>query len=129
MPVPNSVKVHHTHHAHSYRVSFHAKLRFVSQTKRAGSLLRFLRVINADAEVLRLAVCKLYPARYGRVMTVSLSSCTQQVVAVDFSQPRGISCLGWSRQEHIWHGMISRCKPTVFTLPPITCGVTLYYCI
>lgn len=97
-----------------------------------GLLLQFLRVINADAEVLRLAVCKLYPARYGRaedVMTVGLSSCTQQVVAADFSQPGGISCLGWSRQEHIWHGMISRCKPTVFTLQPITCGVILYYCI
>ena len=39
--------------------------------------------------MLRLAVCKLYRARYGRaddVMTVSLSSCTQQVLAVDMSQ-------------------------------------------
>ena len=50
---------------------------------------QFLRVINADAEVLRLAVCKLYPARYGRaedVMTASLSSRTQQVLAVDISE-------------------------------------------
>jgi len=49
----------------------------------------FLRGINADAEVLRLAVCKLYPARYGRaedVMTASLSSRTQQVLAVGISE-------------------------------------------
>ena len=34
-------------------------------------------------------MCKLYPARYGRaedVMTASLSSCTQQVLAVDISE-------------------------------------------
>jgi len=48
-----------------------------------------LRVVNADAEVLRLAVCELYPARYGRaedVMTASLSSRTQLVSAVDISE-------------------------------------------
>ncbi len=42
-----------------------------------------LRVINADAEVLRLAVCKLNPAIYGRdedVMTACLSSRTQQIL-------------------------------------------------
>ena len=45
--------------------------------------------VNADAEVLRLALCKLNPARYGRAedaMTGSLSSCAQQVLAVDFSE-------------------------------------------
>ncbi|DBB15671.1 TPA: hypothetical protein ACH3X3_003920 [Trebouxia sp. C0006] len=44
-----------------------------------------LAAINADAEVLRLAVRKLYPARYGRaedVVIVSLSSRTQQVLAI-----------------------------------------------
>jgi len=51
--------------------------------------LHILWVINADAEVLRLAVCKLNPARYGTaedVMTASLSSRTQQVLAVDISE-------------------------------------------
>ena len=36
-----------------------------------------------------MAVCKLNPARYGRaedVMTASLGSCTQQVLAVDVSE-------------------------------------------
>ena len=44
-----------------------------------------LAAINADAEVLRSAVRKLYPARYGRaedVVIVSLSSRTQQVLAI-----------------------------------------------
>ena len=48
-----------------------------------------MRVINAEAEVLRVAVCSRCPARYSRtegVMTVSLSSCTQQVLAVNFSE-------------------------------------------
>ncbi len=46
-------------------------------------------VLAGDAEVLRLAVCKLNPARCGRaedVMTASLSSCAQQVLAIDFPQ-------------------------------------------
>jgi len=46
-----------------------------------------LRVINA--EVLSFRECKLYPAGYGRsedVMTASLSSRTQQVLAVDISE-------------------------------------------
>jgi hypothetical protein len=45
-------------------------------------LLHFLQVISAEAEMLRLAVCKLYSGRYIRVedvMTASLSSRTQQV--------------------------------------------------
>jgi len=69
-------------------VSFYAKLRFVSQTQRACSLQQFLRVIRS-AQVGSTLVCKLYPARYGRaedVMTASLSSCTQQVLAVDISE-------------------------------------------
>jgi len=39
--------------------------------------------------VVRLAVCKLNPARYGRaehVMTDGLSSCTQKVLVVDISE-------------------------------------------
>jgi len=74
-------------------VSFYAKLRFVSrhdtESLFIAEIQQFLRVINADAKVLRLAVCKLYPARYGRaedVMTASLSSRTQQVLAVDISE-------------------------------------------
>jgi len=86
--------VQQPHHARSHcRVSFYAKLRFVSrhdtESLFIAEIQQFLRVINADAEVLRLAVCKLYPARYGRaedVMTASLSSRTQQVLAVDISE-------------------------------------------
>jgi len=69
-------------------VCFYAKLRFVSQTHRACSLQQFLRVIRS-AQVGSTPVCKLYPARYGRaedVMTASLSSRTQQVLAVDISE-------------------------------------------
>jgi len=91
---PNSVKVQQPHHAHPHcRVSFYAKLRFVSwhdtESLFIAEVHHFLRGINADAEVLRLAVCKLYPARYGRaedVMTASLSSRTQQVLAVGISE-------------------------------------------
>ena len=75
------------------RVSFYAKLRFVSRHDTESLFIaeieQFLRVINADAEVLRLAVCKLYPARYGcseDIMTASLSSQAQQVLAVDISE-------------------------------------------
>ena len=62
-------------------------------SKGARSQLQLLGVVTADAEVLTLAVRKLiaivYHARCGRaedVMTVSLSSCTQQVLAVDMSK-------------------------------------------
>ena len=79
----------HTHRIHSHcRVSFYAKLRFVSQTRRACSLQQLLQVIKT-AQVGSTVVCKLYPARYGRVedvMTASLSSRTQQVLAVDISE-------------------------------------------
>ena len=83
MPVPNFGRsAAHTSRSHC-RVSFGVKLRFVHQTQRASSQLW---VNNAAAEVLSLAVCKLHPARYGTaedVMTASLTSCTQQVLAVD----------------------------------------------
>ena len=76
----------HTHRAHSHcRVSFYAKLRFVSRTQRACSLQQFLRVIR-NAQVGSTLVCKLYPARSGRaedVVTAGLSCRTQQVLAVD----------------------------------------------
>ncbi len=56
-PISVTLKVQHTHHARSHcRVSFYAKLRFVSQAQRVRSWLQFLQVINVDAEVLRLAV-------------------------------------------------------------------------
>ena len=35
-----------------------------------ASQLQFLQVTNVDAEVLKLAVCKLYPASYGRAEDV-----------------------------------------------------------
>jgi len=73
-----------------------------------------LWVINADAEVLRLAVCKLNPARYGTaedVMTASLNSRTQQVLAAaghKAGHSHGGKQAVWrSLQEHVWHGMIS----------------------
>ncbi|DBB15636.1 TPA: hypothetical protein ACH3X3_003847 [Trebouxia sp. C0006] len=65
------------------RVSFFAKLRFVSwhdtESLFTAEIQQCLRGINADAEVLRTAQCKLHTARYGRaedVMTASLSSRT-----------------------------------------------------
>jgi len=86
--------VQQPHHARSHcRASFYAKLRFVSwhdtESLFIAEVQQFLRGINADAEVLRLAVCKLYPARYGRaedVVTASLSSRMQQVLAVGTSE-------------------------------------------
>ena len=91
---PDSVKGQQLHHAGSHcRVSFYAKLRFVSRHDAKSVFIaeiqQFLWVIITDVEVLRLAVCKLYSARYGRVeevMTASLSSRTQQVLAFDISQ-------------------------------------------
>ena len=131
MPLPTSVQVQHTHHACSHcRVS--SKLSFVSQTQRAQPWLQFAQAINADAEVLRVAVCNRCPARYGTaedVMTASLSSCTQQVLAVNFSQLDTKLVTATERHQlsglvqaktHVWHGMISRCRLTVFMLQPIT---------
>jgi hypothetical protein len=88
---PKLVELQQPHHARSHcRVSFYAKLRFVSwhdtEIQFIAEIQQFLQVINADAE---LAVCKLYPARYDRVedvMTASLSSRTQQVLVVDISK-------------------------------------------
>ncbi len=91
---PNLVTVQQPHHACSHcRVSFYAKLRFVSwhdtESLFIAETQQFLRGISVDAEVLRLAVCKLYPARCSRaedVMTASLCSHTQQVLAVGISE-------------------------------------------
>jgi hypothetical protein len=89
-------------------VSFFANLRFVSwhdtESLFTAEIQQCLQGINADAEVLRSAQCKLNPAWYGSaedVMTASLSSRTQQVMFDDmtqsWSQPwREASCLGWS---------------------------------
>ena len=90
----DSIKEQQPHHACPYcRGSFYAKLCFVSRHDTENLFIaeiqQFLRVVNADAEVLRLAVCKLHPAKYGRVedvMTASLSSRTQQVLAGDTSE-------------------------------------------
>jgi len=108
-------------------VPFYAKLRFVSHTQRACSQLQFLRVIDADAEVLRLAVCKLYRARYGTaedVMTASLSSRTQQVLAVDISELD--TKLVTTTERHKLFGLVYKntsgmiCRLSVFMLRPIT---------
>ena len=116
---PDSIKEQRPHHACPYcRGSFYAKLCFVSRHDTENLFIaeiqQFLRVVNADAEVLRLAVCKLHPAKYGRVedvMTASLSSRTQQVWLVTlqswtqrWSQPqREQSCLGWcTRRRLAW---------------------------
>ena len=76
-----------------------------------------MQVTNADAEVLRLAVYELYPARQGRaedVMTASLRSRTQSLLAVHISEldrklvtaTEGTSCLGWSTRTRLaWHDL------------------------
>ena len=63
------------------RVSFYARLRFVSQ----HGTKQFVVV----AEVLRLIVCRQYPAECGRaevVMTASANSQAQQMLAVGISE-------------------------------------------
>ncbi len=124
---PNSVKVQQPDHARSHcRVSFYAKLRFVirhdTESLFIAEIQQFLQGISADAEVLRLAACKVYFARYGRaedVMTASLSSRTQQVLAVDISEPtqswsqpqREPSCLGWCTTTRLaWHDLKMRAQ-------------------
>ncbi|DBB15652.1 TPA: hypothetical protein ACH3X3_003863 [Trebouxia sp. C0006] len=56
------------------RVSFFAKLRFVSwhdtESLFTAEIQQCLRGINADAEALRAAQCKLNPARNGRAEDV-----------------------------------------------------------
>ena len=90
MPVPCfSQCAAHTHHTCSRcRVAFYTQLRFVNRTQKACSLQQILRIIRS-AQVGSTLVCKLYPARYGQaedVMTASLSSRTQQTLAVDISE-------------------------------------------
>lgn len=62
------------------------KLRFITRTGTQNLFMTeiqyFPRVVNGDGEVSRLAVCKLYPAKYGlpglrgtkHVMSASLSA-------------------------------------------------------
>ena len=90
MPVPCfSQCAAHTHHTCSHcRVAFYTQLRFVNRTQKACSFQQLLRIIRS-AQVGSTLVCKLYPARYGQaedVMTASLSSRTQQILAVDISE-------------------------------------------
>ncbi|DBA87963.1 TPA: hypothetical protein ACH3X1_004948 [Trebouxia sp. C0004] len=81
------------------RVSFYPKLRFItrhgSETLYIAEVQPFLRAVNGAADVLRLAVCKLYPARYGLpdmrstedIMTAKFQSQNAQtVLAVDVSE-------------------------------------------
>ena len=84
------------------RVSNFVKLRFVSRTGNESlyiaEIQHFLRAVNANGETLRLAVCKLLPARYGLpkmkptrdVMVATLSTAGEdrvyEVSAVDISQ-------------------------------------------
>ena len=80
-------------------MSFYAKLRFITRNGTENLYIaesqQFLRVINGDADVLRLAVCKLYPAKYGipgmhatqDIMTASLNNqAALEVLAVDISE-------------------------------------------
>lgn len=84
-----------------HRVSFYSKLRFITRTGTAtlfiAEIQHFLRVTNAAAEVLRLAVCKVYPATYGLpgmratqdILSASLGLGNQQEIetlAVDISE-------------------------------------------
>ena len=59
------------------RVSFYAGLHFVSQHGIERLVVtesqQFLQCIKTDAEMLRLAVCKLYLAEYGRAEDVNAS--------------------------------------------------------
>ena len=59
----------HRHQLLLVSVSFYAKLRFISrhgtETLYIAQILHFLRAVNGDGDVLRLAVCKLYAASYG----------------------------------------------------------------
>ncbi|DBB03152.1 TPA: hypothetical protein ACH3X1_013321 [Trebouxia sp. C0004] len=83
------------------RVSFYAKLRFItrhgSETLYIAEIQHFLRAVNGAADVLRLAVCKRYPARYGLpnmrstedIMTAKFQhqdAHVQTVLAVDVSE-------------------------------------------
>ncbi|KAL3132138.1 hypothetical protein ABBQ32_008748 [Trebouxia sp. C0010 RCD-2024] len=51
------------------RVSYYAKLRFIrrhgKETLYIAQIKHFLRAVNGDGHVLRLAVCELYGANYG----------------------------------------------------------------
>jgi len=88
----------HRHHLLLVRVSFYAKLRFISrhgtETLYIAQILHFLRAVNGDGDVLRLAVCKLYAASYGLpnmratedIMTASVQGTQpESVLAVDIS--------------------------------------------
>ena len=79
-------------------MSYYAKLRFISrhgkETLYIAQIKHFLRAVNGDGHVLRLAVCELYGASYGLagmratedIMTASLqSSQPRRVLAVDIS--------------------------------------------
>ncbi|DBA84634.1 TPA: hypothetical protein ACH3X1_005997 [Trebouxia sp. C0004] len=74
------------------RVSFYAKLRFNARTGGKqlfiAEILHFLRAINPDGNVLRLAVCKVYAARYRSSSTdiMSASLNTPKTLAVEVSE-------------------------------------------
>ncbi|DBA87692.1 TPA: hypothetical protein ACH3X1_004699 [Trebouxia sp. C0004] len=74
------------------RVSFYAKLRFITRTGGEqlfiAEILHFLRAINPDGNVLRLAVCKVYAARYRSSSTdiMSASLNTPKTLAVEVSE-------------------------------------------
>ena len=80
-------------------MSYYAKLRFISrhgrETLYIAQIQHFLRAVNGDGHMLRVAVCELYGASYGLpgmrasedIMTASLQS----------SQPRPVlACVGVS---------------------------------
>ena len=74
------------------RVSYYSKLRFITRTGTENLFIAeiqyFLRVVNGDAEVLRLAVCKLYPATYG----LSGMRTSEDIMSASLGSQLGTSC-------------------------------------
>lgn len=72
------------------RVSFSTKLCFISRTGNASLFIAevqyFLRAINGAGSVVRLAVCKLHPTRFGlpNVRT------TQDIITATLSTSQGV---------------------------------------
>ncbi len=75
------------------RVSHYAKVRFSTHTDRedlyVAAIQHVLRVVTDAGDIIRLAVCKLIPAKYGHcedILTVKLASSMQQVLAMDIAE-------------------------------------------
>ncbi|KAL0024476.1 hypothetical protein WJX77_008155 [Trebouxia sp. C0004] len=74
-------------------VSHYAKVRFFTRTDRedlyVAAIQHFLRVVTDAVDSIRLAACKLVPAKYGHcedILTANLASSMQQVRAMDIAE-------------------------------------------